>query len=164
MKNEKLKEYKKKRDFEKTAEPSSAPYENENKPEKDGLRRTGLLKRKFTIQEHKAKKAGLHYDWRLEKDGVAKSFVVRKEIKDGDKFLFIPVEDHPVDYMEWEGTIPDGEYGAGTVRVYAKGIWTELKWGKEIQLDIESPEITGRITLFKKFGKNWMGIFKQRAS
>lgn len=152
MKNEKLKEYKKKRNFKKTKEPKPKVVIS-----------TGET-RKFTIQEHKAKKAGLHYDWRLEKDSVAKSFVVRKEIKDGDKFLFIPVEDHPVDYMEWEGTIPDGEYGAGTVKVYTKGTWQEIKWGKEIQFDIESPEITGRITLFKKFGKNWMGVFKKHTS
>ena len=151
---EKLKEYKKKRDFKKTKEPKA----------KVATRPSAEQRARFTIQEHNAKKAGLHYDWRLEKDGVAKSFVVRKELKDGDKFLFIPVEDHPVDYMEWEGIIPDGEYGAGTVKVYAKGFWTEIKWGREVQFDIDSPKITGRITLFKKFGKNWLGIFKKRAS
>lgn len=141
--------------------------------------------RKFTIQEHRAKKAGLHYDWRLEKDGIAKSFVMRKLLKDGDKFLAIPVEDHRVDYMEWEGTIPDSEYGAGTVKLYTKGTWQEIKWadqvglddsrlsarsrssgrgrGKEIQFEVDSPKLKGRITLFKKFGKNWMGFFKERA-
>jgi len=121
-----------------------------------------LMERKFTIQEHRAKRAGLHYDWRLEKDGVAKSFVCRKELKDGDKFLFIPAEDHTVDYMEWEGTIPDGEYGAGTVKLYTKGTWREIKWGDEIQFDIDSPRIKGRITLFKKLGKNWLGVFKEK--
>jgi len=150
MKEKKLKEYGKKRNFKKTDEPEP----------KIATRPSAQQRAKFTIQEHNAKKAGLHYDWRLEKDGVAKSFVVRKELKDGDKFLFIPVEDHPVDYMEWEGTIPDGEYGAGTVKVYAKGTWTEIKWGREVQFDIESSKISGRITLFKKFGKNWLGVFK----
>jgi len=156
MRGKKLKKYSEKRNFKKTPEPKPELKE----PIPATFERKQNAKARFTIQEHNAKKAGLHYDWRLEKDGVAKSFVVRKELKDGDKFLFIPVEDHPVDYMEWEGTIPDGEYGAGTVKVYTKGFWTEIKWGKEIQFDIESPKITGRITLFKKFGKNWMGIFK----
>jgi len=152
MKEKKLKKYSEKRDFEKTSEP---------KPEvKESARPSAKQRSRFSIQEHRAKKAGLHYDWRLEKDGVAKSFVVRKILKDGDKFLAIPVEDHPVDYMEWEGTIPEGEYGAGAVKVYTKGTWQEIKWDKEIQFDVNTPKLKGRITLFKKFGKNWMGMFK----
>lgn len=55
----------------------------------------------------------------------------------------------------------DGEYGAGTVKLYTKGTWREIKWGKEIQFEIDSPKMKGRITLFKRFGKNWMGIFKE---
>lgn len=152
MKEKKLKKYSEKRNFKKTPEPSPVLK----------LSSTPKQWAKFTIQEHRAKKAGLHYDWRLEKGGVAKSFVVRKILKDNDKFLAIPVEDHPVDYMEWEGTIPDGEYGAGTVKVYTKGTWQEIKWDKEIQFDVDSPKLKGRITLFKKFGKNWMGIFKKQ--
>jgi len=161
MKKEKLKKYTEKRNFEKTLEPMPTSFEGRKRDTKDGLRQAGSTKRKFTIQEHKAKRAGLHYDWRLEKGGVAKSFVCRKLLKDGYKFLFIPAEDHPVSYMEWEGTIPDGEYGAGTVKLYTKGTWKEIRWDKVIQIEIDSPKIKGKITLFKKFGKNWMGSFKE---
>lgn len=162
MKEKKLEEYARKRNFKKTSEPPPASFDAGNE-KKDGLRRAGPYTGKFTIQEHRAKKAGLHYDWRLEKGGVAKSFVLRKILKDGDKFLAIPTEDHTLDYMEWEGTIPEGEYGAGTVKLYTKGTWQEIKWGKEIQFDVDSPGLKGRVTLFKKFGKNWMGVFKKRA-
>ncbi len=112
MANKKLSVYRKKRDFEKTAEPSGelavAPSE----------------RRRFVIQKHDATR--LHYDLRLEYDGVFKSWAVTKgpSLDPHDKRLAVEVEDHPLDYGDFEGTIPKGQYGGGTVMLWDRGYWT----------------------------------------
>ena len=110
----KLSTYRRKRDFTKTAEPSGTlPV----KPSKQ-LR--------FVIQKHAARR--LHYDLRLELDGVFKSWAVTRgpSLTPQDKRLAVEVEDHPLDYGDFEGTIPKGQYGGGTVQLWDRGYWQPL--------------------------------------
>jgi bifunctional non-homologous end joining protein LigD len=107
----KLSTYRKKRDFEKTDEPSG---EVKVAPSK---------RRRFVIQKHAATR--LHYDLRLEFDGVFRSWAVTRgpSLDPHDKRLAVEVEDHPLDYGDFEGTIPAGEYGGGTVQLWDRGYW-----------------------------------------
>ena len=111
MAADKLSTYKKKRDFKQTQEPSGS---TEVKPSN---------RLRFIIQKHDATR--LHYDLRLELDGVFKSWAVTKgpSLDPDDKRLAVEVEDHPLDYGDFEGTIPKGQYGGGTVMLWDRGYW-----------------------------------------
>jgi bifunctional non-homologous end joining protein LigD len=111
MPAKKLSTYQAKRDFSKTAEPS-------------GHRKVAPSRRlRFVIQKHAATR--LHYDLRLELDGVFKSWAVTRgpSIDPHDRRLAVEVEDHPLDYGDFEGTIPKGQYGGGTVQLWDRGYW-----------------------------------------
>src|SRR6202045_4647035 len=109
--NNKLSKYRAKRDFSKTAEPSGQ------------TKIAASNRRRFIIQKHVATR--LHYDLRLELDGVFKSWAVTRgpSLDPHDKRLAVEVEDHPLDYGDFEGTIPRGEYGGGTVQLWDRGYW-----------------------------------------
>lgn len=109
--DQKLSAYRAKRDFEQTAEPSGA----------GAIGQAGH--RRFVIQKHAARR--LHYDLRLELDDVFKSWAVTKgpSLDPHDKRLAVEVEDHPLEYGDFEGTIPEGQYGGGTVQLWDRGYW-----------------------------------------
>lgn len=112
-----LKDYKAKRDFAKTAEPSGGKIRAARAKASGG---------RFVVQKHDATR--LHYDFRLELDGVLKSWAVTRgpSTNPADKRLAVRVEDHPLDYGDFEGTIPEGQYGGGTVMLWDDGTWEPI--------------------------------------
>ena len=111
---------------------------------------------KYVIQKHYA--THLHYDLRLELDGVARSWAIPKgpSPEEGVKRLAVEVEDHPVDYMDFEGVIEEG-YGAGRVEIWDSGYWEpESVKEKKIVAIIHGKKLQGRFTLLNFKEKNWL--------
>jgi bifunctional non-homologous end joining protein LigD len=154
-----LDRYKKKRDFLKTPEPKK------NKKAKSE-------KLIFVVQKHRAKR--LHYDFRLEMGGVLKSWAVPKgpSKSPSDKRLAILTEDHPLSYADFEGTIPQGQYGAGSVEIWDSGEYENIKVdesGKlipllkcfksgQIEINLKGKKLNGNYALVNFKDKNWLLI------
>ena len=150
-----LTEYKKKRKFDKTPEPGP-----ETKKTKSG--------RIFVIQKHRA--TALHYDFRLEADGVLKSWAVPKgpSLDPKVKRLAMQVEDHPVDYAKFEGVIPEGEYGGGTVMVWDYGTYkpettnvSEALRKGELKFSLNGKKLKGSWVLVRTRERQWL-LLKHR--
>jgi DNA ligase D-like protein (predicted ligase)/DNA ligase D-like protein (predicted 3'-phosphoesterase) len=143
-----LKDYHSKRNFKTTKEPEGGI----EKEKGDG--------KIFVIQEHHARR--LHYDFRLERDGVLKSWAVPKGIPEStnEKRLAVETEDHPIEYAKFEGNIPEGQYGAGTVTIWDKGTYETKVWDeKMIEFTLNGKRLRGRYVLvrLKRAGeKNWL--------
>jgi len=143
-----LEEYRKKRDPGKTPEPVPA-----DDPIPTGNDDT------FVIQEHHA--TALHWDVRLERDGVLVSWAVPKGLPDvpGDIRLAVHTEDHPMEYATFSGDIPRGEYGGGRMFIWDRGRYETIKWSdREVAVNFHGERAKGRYTFFRsgRDGKNWM--------
>lgn len=142
-----LEEYEEKREFRETPEPS-------------GNRSAGENSKIYVIQRHDASK--LHHDLRLEMDGVLKSWAIPKEppTEKGIKRLAIETEDHPLSYADFEGTIPEGQYGAGKVEIWDEGEYELLERGpgEKIIVKIKGERLQGKYCLinFSDEEKNWL--------
>jgi bifunctional non-homologous end joining protein LigD len=146
-----LAEYKRKRDFKKTAEPAGG------KPLPKKIKGAS----RFVIQKHAARR--LHYDFRLEMESVLKSWALPKGLpwKRGEKHLAVEVEDHPIEYEDFEGIIPEGQYGGGTVMVWDRGNYRvygeqpvkSLKEGK-LHLVLDGDKANGEWTLVRIRGRD----------
>jgi bifunctional non-homologous end joining protein LigD len=142
-----LAEYERKRDFGKTAEPAPKRRRRKKGPPR------------FVVQEHSARR--LHWDLRLEHDGVAASWAIPNGIPETpeENRKAVHTEDHPLSYLEWEGEIPKGEYGAGTMKIWDSGTYELEKWepGK-VMVDFHGERLRGRYALFRagKAEKDWM--------
>ena len=144
--DDKLKAYRQKRDFAKTSEPSgSGGRKTEGKP-------------RFSVQKHRSKR--LHYDLRLEVEGVLKSWAVPKgpSVDTREKRLAVPTEDHPLDYIDFEGRIPEGEYGAGSVIVWDIGTYENTTESEGEKVPMTEALEKGHATVFLS-GKKLLGGF-----
>ena len=111
----------------------------------------------FVVQEHHARR--LHWDLRLERDGVLVSWAVPKGIPQHPKtnHLAVHTEDHPLEYAAFEGEIPKGEYGGGRMFVWDRGTYETEKWSdREVKIVLHGERVSGRYVLFQTGGKNWM--------
>src|SRR5438876_10453696 len=144
-----LERYREMRDFSRTPEPRG---------KKAAARRKELH---YYIQKHAATR--LHYDFRLELDGVLKSWAVPKgpSFDPSEKRLAVEVEDHPIEYATFEGSIPEGQYGAGEVIVWDRGMWSPvgdphdgLRKGK-LEFDLDGEKLHGRWVLVRTHSREW---------
>jgi len=154
-----LKEYRAKRRFNSTPEP---------RPTRSGRAKAKMATlpsaKRFVVQKHAA--SHLHFDFRLEMNGVLKSWAVPKGIplRAGTKKLAIHVEDHPVAYLNFQGTIPQGEYGGGKVEIWDKGTYRLLeKTPISYKITLAGKKLKGNYVLFKFKDKNWL-LFKMKAN
>lgn len=149
----KLETYRIKRDFKKTTEPKGSPGDN-------------AVSNIFVIQKHHA--SHLHYDFRLAIGGVLKSWAIPKgpSLSPADKRLAVMVEDHPLAYADFEGVIPEGQYGAGKVEIWDRGTWEPVgdltTWLEKRKLEfiLHGKKLKGAWVLIglKNDPKNWLLI------
>jgi bifunctional non-homologous end joining protein LigD len=140
-----LDSYRRKRDFSATPEPAG-----DSDP---GDERTP----RFVVQEHHARR--LHWDLRLERDGALASWAVPKGIPPDPRRnnLAVRTEDHPLEYLDFHGEIPKGEYGAGTMKIWDQGTYETHKWrDSEVMVTFHGERVRGKYVLFRTDGDNWM--------
>lgn len=146
-----LKKYWAKRDFKRTAEPKGKVLKTKE--------------HRFVVQEHRTLDGRLHYDFRLEIEGVLKSWAVPKgpPEKAGEKRLAVQVEDHPLEYQVFHGVIPEGQYGAGKVEIWDVGkLKIKEKTANSIRFELFGKRLKGSFSLFQPptfEKKNWL-LFK----
>ncbi len=136
--------YRAKRDFDATPEPAPA------EPSGGGEQR-------YVVQEHHAR--SMHWDLRLEHEGTLASWAVPKGIPPDPErnHLAVRTEDHPLEYLDFHGEIPAGEYGAGTMKIWDRGTYELHKWREsEVMVTFHGERLEGRYVLFRTGGKNWM--------
>jgi len=141
-------DYNKKRNFSKTTEPQ---WETSH----EDLHR-------FVVQKHRAR--SLHYDFRLEMGGVLRSWAVPKgpPLEPGVRRLAIRVEDHPIDYIDFDGDIPQGEYGAGKVEIWDNGDFTLEKESADIlEFSLRGKRLLGSYALIHTDDRNWLFIHRK---
>jgi bifunctional non-homologous end joining protein LigD len=142
---DRLDEYRRKRDARRTPEPvpSKTPTAGDD--------------RVFVIQQHHARR--LHWDLRLERDGVLVSWAVPRGIPrdPARNNLAVQTEDHPMEYLDFHGEIPAGEYGGGRMTIFDRGTYVTEKWRDgEVIVVLDGERVSGRYVLFRTDGKNWM--------
>jgi bifunctional non-homologous end joining protein LigD len=143
---DRLSSYRRKRDLDASPEPGGG---GSREPAEHGAR--------FVIQEHHA--SHLHWDLRLERDGVLASWALPKGVPSHpeENRLAVRTEDHPIEYLEFEGEIPKGSYGAGTMAVWDRGTYEAEKFrDEEVIATLHGERVRGRYALFHTGGKNWM--------
>jgi DNA ligase D-like protein (predicted ligase)/DNA ligase D-like protein (predicted 3'-phosphoesterase) len=149
IKTQSLEEYYSKRDFTQTSEPT-------------GGRKVGSGN-SFVVQEHRSRR--LHWDFRLERDGVLVSWVVPKGVPEesGQTHLAVQTEDHPLEYGGFEGTIPKGQYGEGEVTAWDKGFYVPIKWdSNKIEVYLVGQRLKGKYEIVKiKDDKEWLILKKK---
>ena len=160
-----LSRYMKKRDFKKTREPPASRPPLPEAADGHSKAAQGKAGKKliFVVQKHAA--SHLHYDFRLESGGVLKSWAVPKgpTLNPRDKHLAVQVEDHPYEYKDFEGTIPEGEYGAGNVIVWDRGTYELLSSkGDALTFILHGKKLKGEFSLVRfRPPKNWLLIKKK---
>jgi DNA ligase D-like protein (predicted 3'-phosphoesterase) len=143
-----LEKYRKKRRFGTTPEPRGELK--------------GKSQHRFVVQKHQA--SHLHYDFRLEIANVLKSWAVPKgpPLESGVRRLAVQVEDHPVDYIDFAGEIPEGEYGAGSVEIWDRGEFQLEKQDVDrLEFSLEGKKLSGRYVLIRTNENNWL-FFKRK--
>jgi DNA ligase D-like protein (predicted 3'-phosphoesterase) len=146
-----LEEYSKKRDFEKTPEPEA--------------KKAGREEHRFVVQKHQA--SHLHYDFRLEMEGVLRSWAVPKGLpaESGVRRLAVQTEDHPVEYLDFEGTIPKGEYGAGTVEIWDRGTFELDKEASDrLEFTLHGERLSGGYAMIHTGKDNWLLIKRKESA
>jgi bifunctional non-homologous end joining protein LigD len=144
---DRLERYREKRDPAATPEPAGEPEAVEPAPDAP----------RFVVQEHHARR--LHWDLRLEHDGVLASWAVPRGIPPGPErnHLAVRTEDHPLEYLEFHGEIPAGQYGAGTMKIWDRGTYETHKFrDKEVMVTFHGERVRGRYVLFHTRGDDWM--------
>jgi len=145
---DRLEEYRRKRDAGRTPEPVPAEPADQAEAGRGDT---------FVIQQHHAR--SLHWDLRLERDGVLVSWAVPRGVPrdPARNHLAVHTEDHPMEYADFSGEIPEGEYGGGRMTIYDRGTYVTEKWrDREVIVVLHGATVSGRYVLFQTDGKNWM--------